>query len=114
MRLVYGGGANVRRVDASGGPHLVLQAKTPLEEIRCMEFAIGHRRDGDCRKASRRIRLCRCTGKLALCKPRTKRLIGGHGCVNRTVRNSRRNRCAADGSEKATLERLDGRWIEAN
>ena len=113
IRLVYRAGANLR-VDASRSSQLVFQAKTPLHEIRCMEFAIRHRRDGDCRQASRRIRLCRCTGKLGLCKARTKRLIGGHGCVNRTVRNSRSNRCAADGSEKATLERFDVGWIETN
>ena len=92
----------------------MFQAKTPLHEVWRMKFSIRHRRDGDRRKTSCGIRLCRCAGKLALCKSRTERLIGGHGCVNRTVRNSRRNRCAADSSKKATLERLDVGWIDTD
>src|ERR1700733_1209912 len=112
--LGYRAGADGLRVDASGGSQAVFQAQAPLHEIRCVEFTIGHRRDRDSRKASHSISLCRCARKLALCKPRTKSLIGGHGCVKRTVRNARRNRCAPHSSEKPALESLDVWWIESN
>ena len=46
--------------------------------------------------------------------PKLKVLIGGHGCVNRAVGNSRRNRCAADSPEKPALEGFDVGRIDAN
>src|ERR1700694_1675743 len=51
---------------------------------------------------------------LALLKSRTKGLIGGHGCVNRTVRHSWRYRCATNCSLKSALESLDVGWVETD
>src|ERR1700730_6621728 len=79
-----------------------------------MKFSIRNRRDGDRRKTRREIGHCRIAGKQALCKSRTKRLIGGHGCVNRTVGNSRGNGRPTNGSIQSTLESLDVGWVETN
>src|SRR5258708_25688169 len=101
--LVYRTSADVLCVEASRRSQLMFQTKTPLHEVWRMKFSMGYRRDGDRRKTFCGIRLRRCAGKLALCKPRTKRLIGGHRRVKRTVRNSRRNRRAAGSAKKAAL-----------
>src|SRR5271154_6267691 len=114
IRLVYRASAHVLRVDTSGGTELMSQAKTPLHKVRRMEFAIRYRRDGDWRKASRSVRLCRRAGKLALRKTQAKDLIGGHDCVNRTARDSRSDCRAADSPEKSALERFDVGGIETN
>ena len=114
IRLVYGAGSDVLCVDASRGSEFMLQAKTPLHEVRRVKFAIRDRSDGDRRKTSCGIRLCRCARKLALRKSRAERLIGRHGCVNRTVRNSRRNRRAARSAKKAALKSFDVGWVDTN
>src|ERR1700730_7360810 len=114
IRLVHCTSANVLGTDVSCSSQLVFQAKTPLHEVWRMKFSIRYRRDGDRRKTSCGTRLCRYAGTLALLKSRTKGLIGGHGCVNRTVRHSRRNRCATHCSLKSGLESLDVGWVETD
>src|ERR1700730_11083075 len=114
IRLIYSTGADVLCVDASRGSQFMLQTKTPLHEIRRMKFSILYRRDGDWGKTSCGIRLFRRAGKLALRKSPAEGLICSHGCVNRTVRNSRRNRRTADSAKKATLERFDVGWIDTD
>src|SRR5713226_318666 len=114
IRLVHSASADILRADVSRGAQLMFLTKTPLHEIGCMKFSVGYRRDGHRRKACGRIRLCRCAGNLALCKSRTKRLIGGHGCVYGTVRQSRRNSCAACSSKKSALKSLDVGWVDTD
>src|ERR1700686_897682 len=92
----------------------MFQTKTPLHEVWRMKFSIRYRRDGDWGKTSCGIRLLRRAGKLALRKSQAEGLICSHGCVNRTVRNPRRNRCTADRAKKATLERFDVGWINTH
>src|ERR1700688_4453281 len=79
-----------------------------------MEFSIRYRRDGDWGKTSCGICLFRHAGKPALRKFQAEGFIRGYCCVNRTVRNSRRNRCTADGAKKAALERFDVGWIDTD
>jgi hypothetical protein len=114
IRLVHCTSADVLCVEASRSSQLMFQTNTPLHEVRRVKFSVGYGRDGERKKTSGRIRLCRRAGKLALCKSRTERLIGGYGCVNHTVRNSRRNCCAANGSKKSALKRFDVGRIDAN
>src|SRR6202140_4824318 len=114
IRLIYSTGADVLCVDACRSSQFMFQTKTPLHEVRRMKFSIRYRRDGDWGKTSCGIRLFRRAGKLALRKSQAEGFICGHGCVNRTVRNSRRNRCTADSAKKATLERLDVGWIDTD
>src|SRR5258708_33667069 len=45
IRLVYSAGADVLYVSASRGSQFMLQTKTPLHEVRRMEFSIRYRRD---------------------------------------------------------------------
>src|SRR5258708_27572483 len=114
IRLVYSAGADVLYVNASRGSQFMLQTKTPLHEVRRMEFSIRYRRDGDWGKTSCGIRFFSRAGKLAVRKSQAEGLICGYRCVNRTVRNSRRNRCTADCAKKATLERFDVGWIDTD
>src|ERR1700675_3763231 len=107
IRLIYSTGADVLCVDASRGSQFMFQTKTPLHEVRRMKFSIRYRRDGNWGKTGWGIRLFRRAGDLALRKSHAEGLICGHSCVNRTVRNSRCNRCTADSAKKATLERFD-------
>src|SRR5260370_19091636 len=86
IRLVHCACADVLRADTSRGAQLMFQTKTPLQEVWGVKFSVGYRRDGHRRKTSCWICLCRCAGKLAQCKSRAKRLIGGHSCVYRAVR----------------------------
>src|SRR5260370_16087641 len=83
--LVYRTSADVLCVEASRSSQLMFQAKTPLQEVWRVKFSVGYRGDGDRRKTTCWVRLCRCAGKLAPCKFRAKRPICGHGCVNRRV-----------------------------
>src|SRR5208283_6089515 len=92
----------------------MFQAKTPLHEVWCVKFSAGQSRNSDWRKTGCRVRLRRRTGKLALLKSRTKRLIGGHGGVNRTVRYSRSDRCSADSPKEPTLKSFHVRWVDTN
>src|SRR6202140_3564266 len=112
IRLIYSTGADILCMDASRGSQFMFQTKTPLHEVWRMKFSIRYRRDGDWGKTSCRIRLFRRAGKLTLRKSQAEGLVCGHGCVNRTVRNSWRNRRTADSAKKATLERFDVRWID--
>src|ERR1700693_4694991 len=112
--LIYSTGADVLCVDASRGSQFMFETKTPLHEVWRMKFSILYRRDGDWRETSCGIRLFRRAGRLALRKSQAEGLICGHGCINRTVGNSRRNRCNADSAKKATLERFDVGWIDTD
>src|SRR5580704_2972463 len=114
IRLIYSTCADVLSVEASRCSQFMFQTKTPLHEVRRMKFSIRYRRDGNWGKTGCGIRLFRRAGKLALRKSQAESLICGHGCVNRTVRNSRSNRCTADGAKKPTLERFDVGWIETD
>src|ERR1700688_1279158 len=112
--LIYSTGADVLCVDASRGSQFMFQTKTPLHEVRRMKFSIRYRRDGDWGKTSCGIRLFRRAGKLALRKSQAEGLIRGNGCVDRTVRNSRRNCCATNCSKKSALESFNVGRIDAN
>src|SRR5260370_11521013 len=114
IRLVHSASADILRVDASRGAQLMLQTKTPIHEIGCIKFSVGYRSDGHRRKTSCWIRSCRRAGNLALFKSRTKCLIGGHSCVYGTVRQSRRNGCAACSSKKSALKSLDVGWVDTD
>src|ERR1700730_6901880 len=114
IRLIYSTGADVLCVDASRGSQFMFQTKTPLPEVRRMKFSIRNRCDGDRGKTSCGICLFRRAGRLTLRKSQAEGLICDHGCVSRTVKNSRRNRCTTDSAKKAALERFDVGWIDAN
>src|SRR5258708_39577088 len=67
--LVYRTSADVLCVEASRSSQLMFQAQTPLQEVWRVKFCVGYTGDGDRRKTTCWIRLCRCAGELAQCKP---------------------------------------------
>src|SRR5271156_3812615 len=89
--LGHGARADVARLQAGGGSELMFHLQAPLHEVRRVKFAIWDGRDRDRRKTTRRIRLWRCAGELALGKSRGKSLIGGDGCADGAVQHFRRD-----------------------
>src|SRR6202041_1714482 len=114
IRLIHGAGADLLCVDSCRGSEFGFDAEAPFHEVGRVKFATRYGGDSDRRKTSRRNRLRRRTGKLSLRKSLAEGVVRGESCVNRAVRNSRRNLGAADSAEESALESFDVGWIDTD
>ena len=92
----------------------MLDAQTPLHEVRRMQLAVGYGRDRDGRETIGCIGEWRRARELALRESRAEVLVGGDSRIHRAVRHAGCDRRAAHGTEQSALKRPDVRRIHAD
>jgi hypothetical protein len=93
---------------------LVLQPKTPLHEVRGMEFSIRNGCDRNRRQACIWISESRGAGKRAVREAGGEQLVGGGGSVDGAVRNARSDGGSTNRAEQSALKCVRIRGIRAH